>query len=69
MLKITYVRQVHDFRSNLYCFDKILTFYRFSAQEDEDDAHPNLLRRTTIGNGLKILIPYLHSNCFLQSFS
>ncbi|EOY25291.1 Enhanced disease resistance 2 isoform 2, partial [Theobroma cacao] len=25
---------------------------QFSAQEDEDDAHPNLLRRTTIGNGL-----------------
>lgn len=24
---------------------------QFSAQEDEDDAHPNLLRRTTIGNG------------------
>ncbi|XP_034215044.1 protein ENHANCED DISEASE RESISTANCE 2-like isoform X5 [Prunus dulcis] len=24
---------------------------RFSAQEDEDDAHPNLSRRTTIGNG------------------
>lgn len=25
---------------------------QFSAQEDEDDANPNLLRRTTIGNGL-----------------
>ena len=25
---------------------------RFSAQEDEDEPHPNLLRRTTIGNGL-----------------
>ncbi|XP_062147048.1 protein ENHANCED DISEASE RESISTANCE 2 [Alnus glutinosa] len=25
---------------------------QFSAQEDEDDAHPNLSRRTTIGNGL-----------------
>ncbi|KAJ9134989.1 hypothetical protein P3X46_032215 [Hevea brasiliensis] len=25
---------------------------QFSAQEDEDDAKPNLLRRTTIGNGL-----------------
>lgn len=24
---------------------------QFSAQEDEDDAHPNLSRRTTIGNG------------------
>ncbi|XP_061988465.1 protein ENHANCED DISEASE RESISTANCE 2 isoform X1 [Rosa rugosa] len=24
---------------------------QFSAQEDEDDTHPNLLRRTTIGNG------------------
>ncbi|CAK7356013.1 unnamed protein product [Dovyalis caffra] len=24
---------------------------QFSAQEDEDDSHPNLLRRTTIGNG------------------
>ncbi|XP_062073374.1 protein ENHANCED DISEASE RESISTANCE 2-like isoform X1 [Humulus lupulus] len=24
---------------------------QFSAQEDEDEAHPNLLRRTTIGNG------------------
>ncbi|EEF42459.1 protein ENHANCED DISEASE RESISTANCE 2 [Ricinus communis] len=24
---------------------------QFSAQEDEDDANPNLLRRTTIGNG------------------
>ncbi|XP_027913088.1 protein ENHANCED DISEASE RESISTANCE 2-like [Vigna unguiculata] len=24
---------------------------QFSAQEDEDDPHPNLLRRTTIGNG------------------
>ncbi|XP_040989084.1 protein ENHANCED DISEASE RESISTANCE 2-like isoform X1 [Juglans microcarpa x Juglans regia] len=24
---------------------------QFSAPEDEDDAHPNLLRRTTIGNG------------------
>ncbi|XP_057963857.1 protein ENHANCED DISEASE RESISTANCE 2 isoform X2 [Malania oleifera] len=24
---------------------------QFSAQEDEEDAHPNLLRRTTIGNG------------------
>ncbi|KAJ7943926.1 ENHANCED DISEASE RESISTANCE 2 [Quillaja saponaria] len=24
---------------------------QFSAQEDEDDAHPDLLRRTTIGNG------------------
>ncbi|KAM1024061.1 hypothetical protein ACFX13_038118 [Malus domestica] len=24
---------------------------QFSAQEDEDDAHPNLMRRTTIGNG------------------
>nr|CCH47229.1 hypothetical protein [Lupinus angustifolius] len=24
---------------------------KFSAQEDEDEAHPNLLRRTTIGNG------------------
>ncbi|KAJ0053460.1 hypothetical protein Pint_03561 [Pistacia integerrima] len=25
---------------------------QFSAQEDEDDANPNLMRRTTIGNGL-----------------
>ncbi|KAH1234547.1 Protein ENHANCED DISEASE RESISTANCE 2 [Glycine max] len=25
---------------------------QFSAQEDEDEPHPNLLRRTTIGNGL-----------------
>ncbi|XP_059442605.1 protein ENHANCED DISEASE RESISTANCE 2-like [Corylus avellana] len=25
---------------------------QFSAQEDEDDARPNLMRRTTIGNGL-----------------
>lgn len=24
---------------------------QFSAQEDEDDGHPNLMRRTTIGNG------------------
>lgn len=24
---------------------------RFSAQEDEDDGHLNLMRRTTIGNG------------------
>lgn len=34
----------------LICFFLILC--RFSAQEDEDDAHPNLMRRTTIGNGL-----------------
>ncbi|CAN0910158.1 Protein ENHANCED DISEASE RESISTANCE 2 [Linum grandiflorum] len=25
---------------------------QFSAQEDEEDSHPNLLRRTTVGNGL-----------------
>ncbi|XVF52259.1 hypothetical protein PTKIN_Ptkin05aG0004700 [Pterospermum kingtungense] len=28
---------------------------QFSAQEDEDDAHPNLLRRTTIGNGSHLI--------------
>ncbi|KAI3468558.1 hypothetical protein Pfo_025221 [Paulownia fortunei] len=27
---------------------------QFSAAEDEDDSHPNLSRRTTIGNGLQI---------------
>lgn len=32
---------------------------RFSAQEDEDDAHPNLLRRTTIGNGLLWVLIFL----------
>lgn len=29
---------------------------QFSAQEDEDDPHPNLSRRTTIGNGLPELV-------------
>lgn len=33
-------------------------YCRFSAQEDEDEGRPNLLRRTTIGNGWSLFLLY-----------
>lgn len=56
-----------------FCFQGVLLscmkynfwlFGRFSAQEDEDDSHPNLLRRTTIGNGLLCVPLSICSRCF-----
>lgn len=32
-------------------FNALNASFRFSAQEDEDETRPNLIRRTTIGNG------------------